>query len=223
MTARNPTRQATRSKPTELNSPDFTHEIVRRAFGDVLRSLRLRVGLSQVTFAKQFQLDRTYVSQLERGRSEPTLGFLFRISPGLKVSPAIIMALIEHRVGAMQDCEFDRSTSPVIVRRPHLRSARPLDDIPKTPRVCRAVAMLVRALRLRAEWNHNDYAKIAGIHRTYQNQIEDGETNPTVTTILRLSTGAGVPAESFVGAVELLIQANPKKTALNRWLQQLPS
>jgi transcriptional regulator with XRE-family HTH domain len=222
MTARKGTRQIARSITTELNSADITHEIVKQAFGDVLRSLRLRVRMSQETFAKKTQIDRCTVSRLERGRSEPTLGFLFRMSLGLKVSPAIILARTEQRVGAMRDPEFDRSTAPLNFKRADIRNSHLLDDAPDIPTVSQAVAMVVCALRERAICSHSEYARRANIHPSYERQIEDGEINPTLTTLLLLSAAVGLPVGSLIGAVELLIQADLKKAVLNLWLRQLP-
>lgn len=62
------------------------------AFGKVLRELRERAKLSQEELADAADLDRTYVSMLERAKRQPTLETLFRIAAALKVAPATIVA-----------------------------------------------------------------------------------------------------------------------------------
>jgi transcriptional regulator with XRE-family HTH domain len=69
------------------------------AFGQVLRDCRDKVGLSQEELAGRADVDRTYVSLLERGRRQPSLEMLFKLSQALGVAPATLVsraaALIE--------------------------------------------------------------------------------------------------------------------------------
>ena len=45
-----------------------------------IKKLRLSAGLSQEALALEADVDRTYISQLERGVANPSLVILFRIS-----------------------------------------------------------------------------------------------------------------------------------------------
>lgn len=56
------------------------------AFGDVLRAARSEAGLSQEALGLACEIDRTYVSLLERGERQPTLSTLFALSEQLGVS-----------------------------------------------------------------------------------------------------------------------------------------
>jgi len=51
-----------------------------RQLGAELRALRLKAGLSQEALALEAGVNRTYVSQLERGVANPSLMILHRIS-----------------------------------------------------------------------------------------------------------------------------------------------
>lgn len=55
-------------------------------FGDRLRSLRVKLGLSQEDFAARCRLDRTYISGIERGRRNPSLRNIRKIAAELGVS-----------------------------------------------------------------------------------------------------------------------------------------
>ena len=55
------------------------------AFGDVLRGTRVQVGISQEALGLACEIDRTYVSLLERGERQPTLSTLFALSEQLGV------------------------------------------------------------------------------------------------------------------------------------------
>ncbi|MCG8595359.1 MAG: helix-turn-helix domain-containing protein [Kiloniellales bacterium] len=58
------------------------------AFGSVLRSLRLARKLSQERLALEANLDRTFVSLLERGKRQPSLETLLRVAKVLGLTPA---------------------------------------------------------------------------------------------------------------------------------------
>lgn len=48
--------------------------------GDEIKVLRLNANLSQEALALAAEVDRTYVSQLERGVANPSLQILYRLS-----------------------------------------------------------------------------------------------------------------------------------------------
>jgi transcriptional regulator with XRE-family HTH domain len=62
------------------------------AFGKALRASRTVAGLSQEKLALACDMDRTYVSLLERGERQPTLGTIFALSEQLHVAPEILVA-----------------------------------------------------------------------------------------------------------------------------------
>lgn len=74
---------------------------LQRTFGAVLKELRTERGLSQQKLALESDFDRTFISLLERGLRQPTLGTIFRLSRVLELSPAHIVELVEtrHREG----------------------------------------------------------------------------------------------------------------------------
>lgn len=61
---------------------------LQKAFGDVLRHTRLERGLSQERLAFESTLDRTFISLLERGLRQPTLGTLVQLSVALETDAA---------------------------------------------------------------------------------------------------------------------------------------
>lgn len=69
--------------------PEPTHRV---AFGARVRELRTRNGWSQEDFAHRANLDRTYVSGIERGIRNPTLDIIHRLAETLDVSAADLFA-----------------------------------------------------------------------------------------------------------------------------------
>lgn len=53
-----------------------------------LRKLRVRRGLSQEALAVDAEIDRTYVSRVERGLENPTVAVLERLAAALEVDIA---------------------------------------------------------------------------------------------------------------------------------------
>ena len=74
-------RRMARSEPQDIGA----------IFGDVLRRHRARAGLSQEELAFQADVDRTFVSRLERGIRQPTITTLIGLGDALGTSAASLV------------------------------------------------------------------------------------------------------------------------------------
>jgi len=72
---------------------------IPEAFGEVLRECRAKAGISQEQLALQADLDRTYISLLERGLRQPTLETVFRLAGVLGVSAGTMVSRTATLVG----------------------------------------------------------------------------------------------------------------------------
>jgi transcriptional regulator with XRE-family HTH domain len=63
-----------------------------KAFGIVLREIRQAAGLSQM----DVDVDRTYLSAIERGIQSPTLRMIVRLCDAFRVSPSDLMRRMER-------------------------------------------------------------------------------------------------------------------------------
>lgn len=63
----------------------------RAAFGARVREVRVGHGWSQEDFAHRADLDRTYISGIERGRRNPTLDIIHRLAQALEVRVADLL------------------------------------------------------------------------------------------------------------------------------------
>jgi predicted transcriptional regulator len=59
---------------------------VEKAFGQVMRKARNKLKISQMSLEKATGLDRTFISDLERGIQGPSLRTVFRVSKGLGIN-----------------------------------------------------------------------------------------------------------------------------------------
>ena len=66
-------------------------------FGQVLKERRNEIGISQEKLAYESELDRSFISMMERGLRMPTLSTVFQICKVLKTTPSEIMKLIEQK------------------------------------------------------------------------------------------------------------------------------
>jgi transcriptional regulator with XRE-family HTH domain len=65
------------------------------AFGKVLRRLRKEAGLTQEQLGLEADLRRTYVSILELGQQQPSLGTIFKLARALNVPAHEIIRQVE--------------------------------------------------------------------------------------------------------------------------------
>ena len=65
-------------------------------FGQRVRQLRLKLGLSQEKFALKIEMDRTYYSAIESGKHNVSLLNIQKIANGLNVSISELFANIDE-------------------------------------------------------------------------------------------------------------------------------
>lgn len=68
---------------------------LQRKFGLILKKLRLEKGLSQESLAYQAKIDRTYISDIEKGERNISLKIIERLSETLQISPSEFFKKIE--------------------------------------------------------------------------------------------------------------------------------
>ena len=71
---------------------------LEKIFGQILRKLRIESKLTQSELAGRSDLDRTFISLLERGERQPTLSSIFKLAHALNVSPVTIIQKVEREL-----------------------------------------------------------------------------------------------------------------------------
>lgn len=69
------------------------------AFGRVLRQKRQEAGLTQEQLALEADVQRNYVSLIERGVNQPTIAVLFKLASALNCSPSVLILRVEEELG----------------------------------------------------------------------------------------------------------------------------
>lgn len=70
--------------------------MIERIFGEVLKELRKQQKISQEKLAELCELDRTYISLLERGLRQPSLTTIFKISGALQLQPSLLIQKVQE-------------------------------------------------------------------------------------------------------------------------------
>lgn len=71
--------------------------MIVKVFGQVLRELREENKTSQEKLAELADLDRTYISLLERGLRQPSLTTIFKLSMALGIKPSEMVEKVQDR------------------------------------------------------------------------------------------------------------------------------
>lgn len=72
---------------------------LKAVFGGVLRNERKGRGMSQVELARRARVDRTFLSQIERGVRQPTIATVWKLAGALGMAPAALVGKVERATG----------------------------------------------------------------------------------------------------------------------------
>jgi transcriptional regulator with XRE-family HTH domain len=70
---------------------------IEKAFGQVVRDLRIERKLSQEKLSELSGLDRSYVSEIERGEKTASIRTLVKLAEGLGKLPSSLIADMENK------------------------------------------------------------------------------------------------------------------------------
>ena len=83
-------RYATLTLPPTILEKENSSEELTRAFGRMMRGIRLGRGMTQAECAILLQTSRSHVSRLESGRLSPSFSMLFRAARAFSVDRVIL-------------------------------------------------------------------------------------------------------------------------------------
>jgi len=73
------------------------------ALSKVLKNKRTHLGISQEELAYRCNIDRTYISMIEREKRKPTLSILFKICDALHIKPSAFIKEVEDLLSASRN------------------------------------------------------------------------------------------------------------------------
>lgn len=72
---------------------------LKKAFGKVIKELREQEGLSQQELADMAGLDRSYLSDLERGLNFPSLNIVYSLAEVFKMRAGALIERVDEEMG----------------------------------------------------------------------------------------------------------------------------
>lgn len=78
-----PLRPKNAPKPGRPKGYSSLDEGIAKSFGRAAKARRLQAGMSQESLALETGIERSYISRLERGLSQPSLLALLKLAKGL--------------------------------------------------------------------------------------------------------------------------------------------
>lgn len=178
--------------------------------GGVILRLRKEAQLSQGELAQKSKVDRGYLGQIERGRCEPTISVLFKISASLGKKPSGLVELVEDEMEKPDEPHW-----PIVKRRPPLRYLEELTLNDKahrgqkvrTPQSREDVSLrgwplaLKKAMASRSDFrNQTALAKRSGVPQSTVGRILRGDVeDPQVSTLERIASAFGMSLGQLAG------------------------
>ncbi|MBO9356056.1 helix-turn-helix domain-containing protein [Bordetella petrii] len=83
-----------RKRPIHKGRPPGTttfQSAPAKAFGQAVRSARLRQAMAQETLAHDASIERSHMGKIERGEHMPNLAMIFRIAKGLNCNASALL------------------------------------------------------------------------------------------------------------------------------------
>ncbi|WDF52325.1 helix-turn-helix transcriptional regulator [Paenibacillus sp. KACC 21273] len=84
--------------------PDETI-LLKSLTGKIIKTLRIKNNMNQEDLAFACNVDRSYISMLERGLNEPSLTKIFDISKALNITPSQFVKMVELEHERMKNLE----------------------------------------------------------------------------------------------------------------------
>lgn len=84
--------------------PDETI-VLKSLTGKIIKTLRIKNAMNQEDLAFACNVDRSYISMLERGLNEPSLTKIFDISRALNITPSQFVKMVELEHERMKNLE----------------------------------------------------------------------------------------------------------------------
>lgn len=83
--------------------------MIENIFGEILRKHRKEHKLSQEDLALNAEIDRSFLSEIERGIRKPTINTVFALCYALHIKPSVLIKEVEEEYERKHDTAHDLS------------------------------------------------------------------------------------------------------------------
>ena len=198
------THRHTSANPSHPQDPPL------RRLGATLRQYRQQQGLTQPALAASAGIRRAYISQIEMGKRNITVLTLFRFARALQMPAASLLATLDTHTARAPLTPADprntrgtREATPAVTPSPQPGEATPLLQL---------LGATLRHYRQEAGLSQPALAARTGLNPTYIGQIEHGQRNVSVLSLLRLAEVLEISVAALLTPLETREQASPSWT-----------
>ncbi len=97
-----PTRPRPKPRPGRPQGTPSFNAPLAQVFGEMIRERRLKLGISQEELAHQCDVERSYVGRIERGKSQPGLHLIFKLTDALRMDAGRLVRQIRLAVQGLE-------------------------------------------------------------------------------------------------------------------------
>jgi transcriptional regulator with XRE-family HTH domain len=167
--------------------------------GTTLRQYRKQRRLSQPALAVRTGIHHTYISEIEHGQHNIAVLKLLRLAQALGLRAACLLAPLDPRAPTVAGVSLpaQRVQEAGVTR--EAKPALPLDD---ADRLLPLLGAALRQARQQGHLSQTALATMTGLSATYIGEIEQGQRNLSVLSLLRLADALGLAVAQVLAPLE---------------------
>jgi transcriptional regulator with XRE-family HTH domain len=167
--------------------------------GTTLRQYRKQRRLSQPALAARTGIHHTYISEIEHGQHNISVLKLLRLAHALELRAACLLARLDTRAPTVAGASLPVQGVQEASVTPEARPALPPDD---ADRLLSLLGASLRQARQRGHLSQTALAAMTGLSATYIGEIEQGQRNLSVLSLLRLADALGLAVDQVLAPLE---------------------
>jgi transcriptional regulator with XRE-family HTH domain len=191
------------------SSPPHPQETPLQRFGATLRQYRQQRRLSQPALAARVGIRYSYISEIELGKRNISVLTVLRITQVLGLPAAWLFADVDPRAPQVPPLPYDRRTAHEMpeasVSHDDRAPTGPHDQAPLLP----LLGATIRQARHDHQLSQPTLAARTGLNPTYLSQIEQGQRNLSVLSLLRIADALGVAVAQLLAPLESQQRPSP--------------
>jgi transcriptional regulator with XRE-family HTH domain len=182
-----------------LSQPSPLHPTPLQLLGTTLRQYRKQRRLSQPALAVRTGIHHTYISEIEHGQHNISVLKLLRLAHALELRAACLLARLDPRAPTIAGVSLpaQRVQEAGVTRA--ARPARPPND---ADRLLPLLGASLRQARQQVHLSQTALAAMTGLSATYIGEIEQGQRNLSVLSLLRLADALGLAVAQVLAPLE---------------------
>jgi transcriptional regulator with XRE-family HTH domain len=194
------------------SNPSRPQDTPLQLFGATLRQYRKQRRLSQRALAASTGIRNRYISDIERGLHNIAVLMLLRLAHALEIPAACLLARLDTRITLAPLAAGDPLTSRYT---PHVVGS--YEDTPPIPRgdpatLLRLLGATLRQYRQNQALSQPTLATRAGLTFGYISEIERGQRNLSVLSLVRIADALGLSVAHLLAPLETRQSPSPPLT-----------